>query len=134
MSVKLDQPLGRVAYVNARVIDPASNTDIIGGVLTEGEKIADFGPGYAKATGHYGEVTVVDCEGACLVPGLVDLRVQIREPGEEHKGTLKSAGEAAAAGGVTSMLGLPNTNPVTDDMSVVEFVARRARLLGLSKV
>ncbi|WP_135079108.1 dihydroorotase [Terasakiella sp. SH-1] len=134
MSVKLDKPLGRVAYVNARVIDPASNLDIQGGVLTEGEQIADFGPGYAKANGHYGEATVVDCKGACLVPGLVDMRVQIREPGEEHKGTLQSAGEAATQGGVTSMVSLPNTNPVTDDMSVVEFVARRARLLGLSKV
>lgn len=88
----------RVAYVNARLIDPASDLDIHGGVLTEGEKIADFGPGYAKARGHYGEVEVIDCDGACLIPGLVDLRVQLREPGEEHKGTLKSAGEAATSG------------------------------------
>ncbi|SCA57574.1 Dihydroorotase [Candidatus Terasakiella magnetica] len=134
MSMKHDKPLGRVAYVNARVIDPASNLDIHGGVLCEGETITDIGPGYAKAGGHYGEAEVVDCKGACLVPGLVDMRVQIREPGEEHKGTLKSAGEAAAQGGVTSLVSLPNTTPVTDDMSVVEFVARRARLLGLSKV
>jgi dihydroorotase len=125
---------GRVAYVNARVLDPASGLDKMGGVLTEGEKISDFGPGYAKADGFYGDADVVDCGGACLCPGLVDMRVQIREPGEEHKGTLQSAGEAAALGGVTSMVSLPNTNPVTDDMSVVEFIARRARLLGLSKV
>lgn len=134
MSVKKDITNKRVAYVNARLIDPASDLDIHGGVLTEGEKIVDFGPGYAKAKGHYGEVDVIDCDGACLIPGLVDLRVQLREPGEEHKGTLKSAGEAATSGGVTSMLSLPNSTPVTDDMSVVEFVARRARLLGLSKV
>ncbi len=134
MSVKKDIANKRVAYVNARLIDPANDLDIHGGVLTEGEKIADFGSGYAKANGHYGEVEVIDCDGACLIPGLVDLRVQLREPGEEHKGTLKSAGEAATSGGVTSMLSLPNSTPVTDDMSVVEFVARRARLLGLSKV
>ncbi len=125
---------GRVAYVNARLLDPASGLDTMGGVLTEGEKIADFGPGYAKAEGTYGDAEVVDCKGACLCPGLVDMRVQLREPGEEHKGTLKSAGEAATSGGVTSMVSLPNSNPVTDDMSVVEFIARRARLLGLSKV
>jgi dihydroorotase len=134
MSVKLDQPLGRVVYVNARVIDPDSGLDIHGGVLTEGEVISDLGPGYAKADGHYGEAKVVDCQGACLVPGLVDMRVQLREPGEEHKGTLQSGGEAASSGGITSMVCLPNTNPVIDSMSVVEFVARRARLLGLSKV
>src|SRR3546814_2205592 len=65
--------------------------------------------------------------GACLAPGLVDMRVQIREPGEEHKETMDSAGRAAAAGGVTSMVGLPNTEPVIDDVAGVEFVARRAR-------
>jgi dihydroorotase len=64
----------------------------------------------------------------------VDIRVQLREPGEEHKGTLASAGRAATAGGITSMVCLPNTQPVIDDMSVVEFVARRARLLELTKV
>src|SRR3546814_15272454 len=69
----------------------------------------------------------VDCGGACLAPGLVDMRVQIREPGEEHKETMDSAGRAAAAGGVTSMVGLPNTEPVIDDVAGVEFVARRAR-------
>ena len=62
------------------------------------------------------------------------MRVQLREPGDEHKGTLASDGRAATAGGVTSLVCLPNTRPVIDDMSVVEFVARRARLLGLAKV
>lgn len=125
---------GRIAYVNARLLDPATNLDVMGGVLTEGEVITDFGEGYAKADGQYGDADIVDCQGACLTPGLVDIRVQLREPGEEHKGTLKSAGEAATSSGVTSMVCLPNTQPVTDDMSVVEFVARRARLLGLAKV
>jgi dihydroorotase len=62
------------------------------------------------------------------------MRVQLREPGEEHKETLKSAGEAAVAGGVTSMVCLPNTNPVIDEVATVEFVARRARKIGLAKV
>jgi dihydroorotase len=122
-----------VAYVNARLLDPASNLDAAGGVLTEGEVIADLGPD-VFADGTPEGVAVVDCQGHCLCPGLVDIRVQLREPGEEHKGTLASAGRAAVAGGITSMVCLPNTLPVIDDMSAVEFVARRARLLGLTKV
>jgi dihydroorotase len=79
-------------------------------------------------------IEVIDCHGLCLAPGLVDIRVQIREPGEEHKGTIESAGMSATAGGVTTMICLPNTKPVIADMSVVEFVARRARLTGLAKI
>jgi len=124
---------GRVLYVNARLLDPASGLDQPGSLLTEGETIADFGPDLSAATGPEG-AEVVDCRGFCLTPGLVDIRVQLREPGEEHKGTLASAGRAATAGGITSMVCLPNTQPVIDDMSVVEFVARRARLLELTKV
>ncbi len=124
---------GRVAYVNARLLDPESGLDAMGGLLTEGEVIADFGPGLF-ADGAPDGVRVHDCGGLILAPGLVDIRVQLREPGEEHKGTLASAGRAAAAGGVTSMVCLPNTDPVIDDMSVVEFIARRTRLLELAKV
>ncbi len=126
-------PLGRTAYVGARLIDPASGLDTPGGLLTEGEVIADFGPHIRE--GDVGDdIAVVHCRGLCLSPGFVDMRIQLREPGHEHKGTLASAGRAATAGGITSLVCLPNTDPVIDDMSVVEFVARRARLLGLSKV
>lgn len=124
---------GRIAYVNARLLDPASGLDAMGTLLTEGESIADFGPALFKG-GVPSGIEVIDCEGQCLAPGLVDMRVQLREPGEEHKGTLAGAGRAATAGGVTTMVCLPNTTPVIDDMSVVEFVARRARKLGLTKV
>ncbi|QNT68069.1 dihydroorotase [Defluviicoccus vanus] len=124
---------GVVAYVNARLLDPSSNLDAPGGLLSEGESIVDFGPHVIAGQLPDG-CEVVDCQGYSLCPGLVDIRVQLREPGEEHKGTLASAGRAAAAGGITSMVCLPNTSPVIDDNSVVEFVARRARLLGLTKV
>ncbi|HMA49881.1 MAG TPA: dihydroorotase, partial [Magnetospirillaceae bacterium] len=80
------------------------------------------------------DAQVVDCKGACLAPGLVDMRVQLREPGEEHKETLASAGAAAVAGGVTTMVCLPNTDPCIDDIAAVEFVARIARKNGLAKV
>ena len=126
-------PEARVAYLNARLLDPASRLDLVGGLLTEGERIADFGP-RIEAGAIPDDAQVIDCRGQCLAPGLVDIRVQLREPGEEHKGTLASGGRAATAGGITSRVCLPNTLPVIDDMSVVEFVARRARLLGLTKV
>jgi len=124
---------GRVAYVNARLLDPASGLDARGAVLTDGESIVDVGPGLF-AGGVPSGIETVDCNGACLAPGLVDMRVQLREPGEEHKETLFSAGQAAVAGGVTSLVCLPNTDPVIDDGATVEFVARRARKNGLAKV
>ena len=127
------EPLGRTAYVNARLLDPASGLDAKGALLTDGETIADLGPDLFKGGSPRG-IEVVDCGGLCLAPGLVDIRVQIREPGEEHKGTIESAGMSGTAGGVTTMICLPNTTPVLADMSVVEFVARRARLTGLSKI
>jgi dihydroorotase len=127
------RPPGRVAYVNARLLDPASGLDSHGALLTDGEVIIDLGPGLF-AGGVPSGIEKIDCGGACLAPGLVDMRVQLREPGEEHKESLRSAGEAAVAGGVTSMVCLPNTHPVIDDVATVEFVARRARKIGLAKV
>ena len=128
-----EQSPPRVAYVNAHLMDPASGLDGPGTLLTEGESILELGKDLF-AGGLPDDALVVDCGGYCLAPGLVDMRVQIREPGEEHKGTILSAGRAATAGGVASMVCLPDTDPVIDDMSVVEFVARRARQIGLAKV
>lgn len=133
MALKADRTPGRVAYVGARLLDPATGLDEIGGILTEGELIKQVGPKVTADLALEG-VTVIDCTGLCLAPGLVDMRVHLGEPGEDYKETFASAGRAATKGGVTSMVCLPNTNPVIDDMSVVEFVARRARLQGLSKV
>jgi dihydroorotase len=124
---------GKIAYVNARLLDPASGLDRLGGLLTEGEIIIGVGPDLFKG-GVPLDAERIDCGGACLAPGLVDMRVQLGEPGQEHKETLASAGEAAVAGGVTSMVCLPNTDPVIDDVATVEFVARRARKNGLAKV
>lgn len=124
---------GRIAYVNARILDPASDFDGPAQLLTSGQEILDIGPNLFDGK-MPPDVQVVDCDGMCLAPGLVDMRVQLREPGEEHKESLKSAGEAAVAGGVTTMVCLPNTNPVVDDEPTLEFVARRARQVALTKV
>jgi len=123
----------RVAYVNARLIDPASGLDVKGALLTEEGAIADLGPRLFSGGVPEG-IEVVDCGGLVLAPGLVDMRVQLREPGQEHKESLASASAAAAAGGVTTMACLPNTNPVLDEISLIEFVQRRAREAGVVNV
>lgn len=124
---------GRIAYVNARLVDPASGLDAPGALLTEGRRIADLGPGLF-ADGAPEGAEVVDCGGHCLAPGLVDMRAHLREPGAEHKETLASAGRAAAAGGVASVACMPNTDPPIDQTALIEFIARRARETCLVKV
>lgn len=119
----------RILFRDARLIDPASRMDRPGDLLVEGEAIAGLGT-LDGATADQ----VIDCGGKALMPGLVDMRVQIREPGEEHKENLASAAHAAAAGGITSLATLPNTQPVIDDQSLVEFIAREARKIGLVKI
>jgi len=133
VSIPPEKQPGRVAYINARLLDPATRLDQPGALLTDGETIADFGPSLFEA-GVPDGIQIVDCHGACLAPGLVDMRVQLREPGEEHKETIETSSRAAAAGGVTAMVCLPNTEPVIDDVSGVEFIARRAREVKLVKV
>src|SRR5690606_35615624 len=103
-----------------------------GSEVIEDGLIADFGPHlHAPALE---DADVIDGGGACLAPGLVDMRVQLGEPGAEHKETYDSGTAAAAAGGVTSFACLPNTMPPIDDPAMVEFVARRARRLKRAKV
>jgi dihydroorotase len=127
----------RVAYTNARVIDPASGLDApasdTGGLLTDGEAIAAIGPGIFDG-GIPESAVQVDCRGGVLAPGLVDIRADLCEPGAEHKEDLESGSRAAAAGGVTTVVALPNTDPVIDEVSVLEVIARRAREVKLIKV
>jgi dihydroorotase len=122
--------VNRILFRGARLLDPASGLDAVGDLLVEGERIAAIGD--VAAMVHDAET--VDAAGLCLAPGLVDMRVQLREPGAEHMESIESGGRAAAAGGVTTMVALPNTEPPVDDISVVEFLARRAREVKLAKV
>lgn len=109
---------------NARIVDPASNKDFIGSLLIEDGKFSQIVEGdIAAPTG----AAVRDAQGRVIAPGLVDLRVFTGEPGLEFRETLRSASEAAAAGGVTSALIMPDTNPALDDAALIDFIARRAR-------
>lgn len=121
------------AFVNVRLLDPATKLDQRGGILMIDGVITDLGPEVGRS-GLPDGTEIVDGGGHCLAPGLIDMRVQLREPGEEHKETIASAAAAAAAGGVTSMVCLPNTDPVIDGVAGVEFIARRARETRLSKI
>lgn len=123
----------RTAYVNARLLDPASGLDAPGAVLIEGNKIVDFGAGLF-ADGVPADVATVDCQGYCLAPGLIDMRVHLPEPGGEHKESFDTASAAAAAGGVTSIICLPDTDPPIDNVAVIEFIARRAREANIVKI
>lgn len=120
------------AILNARLLDPETGLDAVGGLLMENGLITDFGAHLAQAP--TGVETVIDAQGLCLAPGLVDLRVKTGEPGEEHRETLASASRAAVAGGVTSMVVMPDTHPVIDDVALVEFITRRASETALNKV
>jgi dihydroorotase len=110
-------------FTNARLIDPASGREERGGLLVREGAIADLGPQLKDAA----DAEVIDCQGQVLAPGLIDMRAFIGEPGGAYRETLKSAGEAAAAGGVTTIVSMPDTSPVLDDPAIVDFIIRRAR-------
>jgi dihydroorotase len=105
-------------FRNARLIDPETGTESVGDLGVKDGAIV-------KAGGMDG-AEVVDCGGKCLAPGIVDIGVKVSEPGERHKESFRSAGRAAAAGGVTTIVTRPDTDPAIDTPEALEFVRRRA--------
>jgi dihydroorotase len=118
--------MATTVFSNARVIDPSRGIDEIGSVIVDGKKIAAAGKA-ALNQGTPEGATLIDCAGKAIIPGLVDSRVFIGEPGGEHRETIASASTAAAAGGVTSIVMMPDTDPVIDNVALVEFVLRTAK-------
>ena len=114
-----------IAIVNARLIDPATGREGTGSVLIRDGAIATVEWQGAPATGE--GVRRIDAKGQVLTPGLVDLRAFLGEPGAEFRETLGTGSHAAAAGGVTTVVCRPDTNPVIDDPAIIDFVKRRAR-------
>jgi dihydroorotase len=110
---------------HARIVDPASGFDAVGALHIEDGHIAHIAAGAAKSFPL--GVDRIDATGLVLAPGLIDMRVFTGEPGREYRETLASAGEAAAAGGVTSFLLMPDTLPVIDDAALVDYIVRRAK-------
>jgi dihydroorotase len=110
-------------FTNARLIDPEAGTDSPGWLLVQDGRIAARGTAGAEPAAE----DTIDCSGKCLAPGIVDIGVKVCEPGERHKESYKSAGRAAAAGGVTTIVTRPDTNPTIDTPETLEFVNRRAQ-------
>ncbi|MBF0455989.1 MAG: dihydroorotase [Magnetococcales bacterium] len=112
-----------------RIIDPVNQIDETADLLLEGGVIREVGrPDQPEGC------RIIDADGLIVAPGLVDMHVHLREPGYEYKETIAGGTQAAAAGGVTSVAAMPNTQPVTDDPSVVGYVLDKARMGGIVNV
>ena len=113
-------------FNRVRIVDPSRGIDEVGLVIVDGGRIVAAGAA-ALNQGAPDGAEIIDCTGKTIIPGLVDGRVFIGEPGREHRETIASASLAAAAGGITSVVMMPDTHPVIDDVALVEFVLRTAR-------
>lgn len=112
-----------ILFTNARLINPETGLDQPGALRINGGRIEAILPEGASPNP---DDQVIDCQGKCLAPGIVDIGVKVCEPGERHKESYRSAGQAAAAGGVTTMVTRPDTTPAIDSPETLEFVTRRA--------
>ena len=114
---------------NGRVLDPFSKKDGIADVYVSDGKIQRIEPSISTSADE-----VIDATGLVVTPGLVDIHVHLREPGREDIETLETGSKAALAGDITAVAAMPNTNPVADNHTVIEFVINRARELGLISI
>ena len=120
----------KIRIKNGRVIDPASKFDAVCDVTIDGERIVSIGQIAADFVAN----TVIDATGCIVAPGLIDLSARLREPGYEHEGMLQSELAAAVAGGITSLVCPPDTDPVLDEPGLVEMLKFRAEKLHQSRV
>ncbi len=115
-----------ILFRKIKYLDQSAQALHEGELLVQDGKIADFGPSLGVPDG----AEIIEAEGAVLCPGLVDMRAAIGEPGYEYRETIASAAKAAAAGGITSLAVLPETNPVIDDPALVQFLRARGEETG----
>jgi len=114
-------------FINARIIDPSQNLDEVGGLIVDTKgKIKAVGKSVKKGN-IPAKSEKIDLKGKVLIPGIVDMKVFIGEPGFEYKENFRSLSSAALSGGVTSVVSMPNTSPVIDNVSMVDFILRRGR-------
>ncbi|OGQ97622.1 MAG: dihydroorotase [Deltaproteobacteria bacterium RIFOXYD12_FULL_57_12] len=119
---------------NGRIIDPANAVDRKGDLLIQDGKIVAVSPGGRISRGRHRNLAVYDCAGKWVVPGLIDMHVHLREPGEEYKETVESGTRAAAAGGFTAVACMPNTRPVNDNQSVTRLILEKAQAAAHARV
>lgn len=123
-----------LVFSDARLLDPATDRDGPATVIVQHGKILEvaYCSGFTTQLGL--DFEIIDCDGKCLAPGLIDIRVKTGEPGAEPKETLKSASLSAAAGGVSTIVIQPDTDPAVDDPAMVDFIQRRGAALNLVNV
>ena len=114
-------------FINGRIIDPSQNLDEVGGLIVDDKgKIKAIGKSINKGS-IPAKTEKIDLKGKVLIPGIIDMKVFIGEPGFEYKENFRSLSNAALSGGVTSVVSMPNTSPVIDNVSMVDFILRRGR-------
>ena len=117
-----------------RVLDPARGVDRVQDLWIDRGKIAGWGEDAPSAIRSNPNAEIVDVRGAVVCPGLVDIHVHLREPGQEHKETIETGARAAVRGGFAAVACMPNTDPPLDDRPRVEYVRRRGHEVGLARV
>ncbi len=111
----------KILYTNARIIDPESGYDKVGNLLTIGDKIADFGENILAT-----DAEIIDCGGHVLAPGLIDIQVHFRDPGQSHKEDLTTGSKSAVVGGITTVVCQPNTSPTLDSVLTFDYLRLKA--------
>ena len=130
MSDANDRDIRPILLRGGRVLDPSQRIDRTSSVLLTGGMIAEIGDRLTAPD----EAIVLDCDGAIVAPGLIDVHCHLREPGREDVETITTGARAAAAGGFTAVCAMPNTDPVTDNQAAVGFIVRQAQRAGGARV
>jgi len=125
--------LKMILISNCRIVDPSQNLDKGTNILIKNNKIHDFPRNIDDLKGRK-DIEIINADGFIVSPGFIDLHVHLREPGYEYKETIKTGCLSAAAGGFTSIVCMPNTNPINDNASVTEFIMLKARTEGMINV
>ena len=113
--------------INARIIDPSQNLDELGGIIIDSKgKIKEIVK-KSKKINNTKSFEIIDAKKNIVIPGIVDMKVFVGEPGFEYKENFRTLSQAALAGGVTSVVSMPNTKPIIDNVSMVDFIIRRGR-------
>ena len=119
----------KTLYTNARIIDPETGYDKLGNLLTIGDKIADFGENVTAT-----DAEIIDCKGHVLAPGLIDIQVHFRDPGQSHKEDLTTGSKSAVVGGITTVVCQPNTAPTLDTVLTFDYLRLKAREVAYCNV